>query len=104
MTTAGKTENDLAEEIQVFRVEGPPTMQDLNMRIDDSDNDTVDTVPKKNLPFVKITFRLRGQQETLDLTSALRLLQADIRHGSMPRTKATKQLAKLLKEIKTTKR
>ena len=104
MTTAGKTENDLAEEIQVFRVEGPPRMQDLNMRIDDSDNDTIDTVPKKNLPFVKITFWLRGQQETLDLTSALRLLQADIRHGSMPRSKATKQLAKLLKEIRTTRR
>ena len=104
MTTAGKTENDLAEEIQVFRVEGPPTMQDLNMRIDDSDNDTIDTVPKKNLPFVKITFRLRGQQETLDLTSALRLLRADIRHGPMPRSKATKQLAKRLKEIRTTRR
>ena len=104
VTTAGKTENDLAEEIQVFRMEGPPTMQDLNMRIDDSDNDTIDTVPKKNLPFVKITFRLRGQQETLDLTSALRLLHADIRHGSMPRSKATKQLAKLLREIKTTRR
>ena len=104
VTTAGKTENDLAEEIQVFRMEGPPTMQDLNMRIDDSDDDTIDTMPKKNLPFVKITFRLRGQQETLDLTSALSLLQADIRHGSMSRSKATKQLAKLLKEIRTTRR
>ena len=104
VTPTDKTENDLAEEIQVFRVEGPPTMQDSNMRVDDSDGDTADTVPKKNMPFVKITFRLRAQQETLDLTSALRLLQADIRHGSMPRTKANKQLAKLLKEIKTTRR
>ena len=104
MTTTGKTENDLAEEIQVFRVEGPPTMQDSSMRIEDSDGDTVDTVPKKNMPFVKITFRLRGQQEALDLTSALRLLHADIRHGPIPRTKATKQLVKLLKEIQTTRR
>ena len=99
VTTTGKTENDLAEEIQVF-----PTMQDSSMRIEDSDGDTVDTVPKKNMPFVKITFRLRGQQEMLDLTSALRLLHADIRHGPIPRTKATKQLVKLLKEIQTTRR
>ena len=40
---AGKTENDLAEEIQVFRVEGPPTIQDASLRFDDSDNDTVDS-------------------------------------------------------------
>ena len=104
VTPTGKTENDLAEEIQVFRVEGPPPTQESTLRIDESDDDTVDTEPKKNMPFVKITFRLRGQQETLDLTSALRLLQADIRYGSMPRTKATKQLVKLLKEIRTTKR
>ena len=96
---AGKTENDLAEEIQVFRVEGPPTIQEASLRFDDSDNDTVDTATKKNMPFVKIVFRLRGEQETLDLTSALRLLKADIRHGSMPRSKATKELAKMLKDI-----
>ena len=96
---AGKTENDLAEEIQVFRVEGPPTIQEASLRFDDSDNDTVDTATKKNMPFVKIVFRLRGEQETLDLTSALRLLKADIRHGSMPRSKATKELVKMLKDI-----
>ena len=96
---AGKTENDLAEEIQVFRVEGPPTIQEASMKFDDSDNDTVDTATKKNMPFVKIVFRLRGEQETLDLTSALRLLKADIRHGSMPRSKATKELVKMLKDI-----
>ena len=104
VTTAGKTENDLAEEIQVFRVEGPPPTQEMNQRIDDSDDDTIDTMPKKNQPFVKVTFRLRGQQETQDLTSALRLLRADIRHGPAPRSKATKQLAKLLKEVRTTRR
>ena len=96
---AGKTENDLAEEIQVFRVEGPPTNQETNMRIDDSDNDTVDTVTKKNMPFAKIVFRLRGDQERQDLTSALRLLKAEIRHGPVPRSKATKELVKMLKDI-----
>ena len=81
------------------RVEGPPTIQEASLRFDDSDNDTVDTATKKNMPFVKIVFRLRGEQETLDLTSALRLLKADIRHGSMPRSKATKELVKMLKDI-----
>ena len=45
-----------------------------------------------------------SEQARTDLTSALRLLRADIRFGTAPRTKATKQLVKLLKEIKTVRR
>ena len=98
----GKTENDMAEEIQVFRMEGPPTNLEQNMRIDDSDNDTVDTATKKYTPFAKIIFRLKGDQERQDLTSAIRLLGAEVRHGAAPRSKATKELVKMLKE--TTRR
>ena len=72
------------------------------MKIEESDDDMVED-PKKT-PFVKITFRLNSEQARTDLTSALRLLRADIRFGTAPRTKATKQLAKLLKEIKTMRR
>ena len=103
VTTPGKTENDVANEIQVFRVEGPPpTTRDTAMKIEESDDDMVED-PKKT-PFVKITFRLNSEQARTDLTSALRLLRADIRFGTAPRTKATKQLAKMLKEIKTMRR
>ena len=103
VTMPGKTENEVAEEIQVFRVEGPPpTTRDTAMKIEESDDD-MEEEPKKT-PFVKITFRLNSEQARTDLTSALRLLRADIRFGTAPRTNATKQLVKLLKEIKTVRR
>ena len=60
VTTPGKTENEVAEEIQVFRVEGPPpTTRDTAMKFEKSDEDMEE---------------------------------------------ATKQLAKMLKEIKTMRR
>ena len=103
VTMPGKTENEVAEEIQVFRVEGPPpTTRDTAMKFEKSDDD-MEEEPKRT-PFVKITYRLNSEQARTDLTSALRLLRADIRFGTAPRTKATKQLAKLLKEIKTMRR
>ena len=80
VTTPGKTENDVAEEIQVFRVEGPPPT-------------TRDTASDDDMEYgSNMDMEYGSEQARTDLTSALRLLRADIRFGTAPRTKATKQL------------
>ena len=55
----GKTENEVAEEIQVFRVEGPPpTTRDTALKFEKSDDDMEEE--SKGTPFVKITYRLNS--------------------------------------------
>ena len=92
----GKSENDVAEEIQVFRVSGPPPNKQAND--DDMEQEG------QTRPFVKIVYRLSNPDAMRDFTQALQILHADIRRGPGPRSKPTKEVAKLLKQLKSKKR
>jgi hypothetical protein len=92
----GKTENDVAEEIQVFRVSGPPPNKQAS-------GDAME-LEGQTRPFVKMIYRLGSPEVMRDFTQALQILQADIRRGPGPKSKPTKEVAKLLKQLQSKKR
>ena len=91
-----KTENEVAEEIQVFRVSGPPPNKQANEDAMEQEGQT--------RPFVKIIYRLSDPGVMRDFTKALQILHADIRRGPGPKSKPTKEVARLLKQIRTKQR